>query len=48
MLRHLQTHLIAALLACLVGCNTVHGAGEDISASGKAISKASTTTQEKI
>jgi predicted small secreted protein len=32
--------IITCLVGVLVGCNTVHGAGQDISAGGHAISRA--------
>lgn len=37
--------LISSILAA---CNTIHGAGEDISSGGKAISTAATKTQQKM
>ena len=32
--------LLAAMMLLVVGCNTVEGAGKDVSAGGKAIEKA--------
>lgn len=37
--------LCAAIASLLAGCNTFYGVGEDLSAGGKALSKAATSVQ---
>lgn len=46
MIRTLALALFAAL--SLAACNTMHGAGEDISSAGHAVSSTATDTQQKM
>ncbi|HYF97901.1 MAG TPA: entericidin A/B family lipoprotein [Coxiellaceae bacterium] len=40
--------LLTLISSFFVACNTVHGAGEDISSGGQAISSAATSVQKKM
>lgn len=39
---------LAALALALAGCNTIKGAGKDVSATGKAVTDAAATTQNDM
>jgi len=44
----LSITLIAIATLCLSACNTIKGAGEDVSAAGHDVSKAANAVQNKI
>ncbi len=45
----MRTYLLLVLVAVgLSACNTIHGAGQDLSSAGHAVSTAATDTQNKL
>lgn len=40
--------LIAMMITCMTGCNTISGAGKDMSAAGHDVTKAANKTQAAI
>lgn len=40
--------ILAAVMMCFAGCNTIKGVGKDVSALGSGVDKAATTVQNKM
>ena len=48
-MKNLQQFLVVAFVSSiLAACNTIHGAGQDISSGGKGLSTAATDVQKKM